>query len=103
PLRIPLCLPAPLTRPLWIDGDPADLGPVVSSVVVRLLTARPDTLLHLVDPGRTLPALEPLTAARLAGPPVHDRSRVPARLRGLADAADLDTLARQVDAETASP
>ncbi|MGU3582007.1 TerD family protein [Rhodococcus sp. C26F] len=103
PLRIPLCLPAPLTRPLWIDGDPADLGPVVSSVVVRLLTARPDTLLHLVDPGRTLPALETLTAGRLAGPPVHDRSQVPAKLQGLADAADLDALSRQVDADTASP
>ena len=97
PLRIPLCLPAPLVRPLWLEGEPVELRPVVSSLIVRLLAARPGTLLHLVDPGRTLPELETLTAARFAGPPVHDRAQVPAKLRGLADAADLDALAHQVD------
>ncbi|MBS9374751.1 TerD family protein [Rhodococcus sp. B50] len=100
PLRIPLCLPAPLLRPLWIEGEPAELGPVVSSLVVRLLAAQLGTLVHLVDPGRTLPELEALTAARFAGPPVHDRAQVPAKLRGLADAADLDALAQQVDGST---
>ncbi|WP_455900954.1 TerD family protein [Rhodococcus gordoniae] len=96
-LHIPLCLPAPLVRPLWLEGEPTELAPVVSSLVVRLLAARPGTLLHLVDPGRTLPELEPLTAARFAGPPVHERAQVPAKLRGLADAAELDALAQQVD------
>ncbi|MEU5841419.1 TerD family protein [Rhodococcus sp. NPDC047139] len=96
-LRIPFGLPAPLSRPLWVEGDPAELGPVVSSLVVRLLAARPGTLVHLVDPGRSLAELEALTAARFAGPPVHDRAQVPAKLRGLADALDLDVLAQQVD------
>src|SRR5690606_35676968 len=31
-LRIPLCLPAPLVRPLWLEGEPAELGPLVSSL-----------------------------------------------------------------------
>jgi len=101
-LRIPFALPAPLIRPLWVGGEPAELGPVVSSLVVRLLAARPGTLLHLVDPGRNLPELESLTAPRFAGPPVHDRAQVAARLRGLADAAELDALAQQVDEGTST-
>jgi len=102
-LRIPLCLPAPLIRPLWLEGDPAELGPVVSALTVRLLAACPGTLLHLIDPARSLPGLTSLTAPLLAGPPVLDSEHVAARLRGLAEAADLDALAQQIESESGSP
>lgn len=92
-IRVPLCMPVPLDGPLWLDGDLGAQDPVASALVLRLLVAQPGTLLHLVDPARCLPELAALAAPLLAGPPVHDRSLVTARLTGLADAADLGALA----------
>lgn len=99
-IRIPLCLPVPFDRPLWIDDVSGDEGASVSAIVVRLLAARPGTLLHVVDPGRCLSGLTRLAAAVSAGPPVDDPGLVTAKLTGLADAFELDVLARRTGAET---
>src|ERR1700752_799556 len=54
PLAVPLCLSAPLRRPLWIDTiDPGAVTPVVTSVMLRLVAGavQPQATPHVIDVG----------------------------------------------------
>lgn len=105
PVRVPFCVPLPLDRPLWVNGDADDAAPVASALALRLLASRPGSLLDVVDPAGALRQLCELAAPVLAGPPVLDVSGVAAKLKGLAEAAELDSLAVSagVDAHRREP
>ncbi|WP_062981712.1 TerD family protein [Nocardia anaemiae] len=96
PLRIPYCVPVPLTRPLWIDTESsAAATPVVGAVLARLLAADPGrrTLVDMIDlTGAFSQLVGPLTPV-LNGPPVTDFGDISARLQTLVEAADLAELA----------
>ncbi|MEV1133936.1 TerD family protein [Rhodococcus coprophilus] len=102
-LRLPLCVPLPLGRPLWIDGETAVAGAVASSLALRLLSARPGSRLDIIDPSGSLRALGELARPMLAGPPIHDVAGVAPKLKGLAEAADLTGLALSSGADTRRP
>ncbi|MGC5163546.1 TerD family protein [Rhodococcus sp. DT1] len=102
-LRLPMCVPLPLGRPLWIDGEAAIAGAVASSLALRLLSARPGSRLDIIDPSGSLLALSELARPMLAGPPIHDIAGVAPKLKGLAEAADLTGLALSSGAETLRP
>ncbi|MEV5836701.1 TerD family protein [Nocardia sp. NPDC052112] len=96
PLRIPYCVPVPLTRPLWIDTESsAAATPVVGAVLARLLAADPGrrTLVDMIDlTGAFSQLVGPLTPV-LNGPPITDFGDISARLQTLVEAADLAELA----------
>ncbi|WP_063042665.1 TerD family protein [Nocardia pseudovaccinii] len=96
PLRIPYCVPVPLTRPLWIDTEStAAATPVVGAVLARLLAADPGrrTLVDMIDlTGAFSQLVGPLTPV-LNGPPITDFGDISARLQILVEAADLADLA----------
>lgn len=100
PLQVPICTAAPLRRPLWFDVESAPHAwPAVAAAIMRLLTAAPGPhpTLDIIDVGGTLqPVYQPLTA-HLVRPIVSDIGNVAARLRTLAEHADLTALRRQVD------
>ncbi|MEE2060127.1 TerD family protein [Rhodococcus artemisiae] len=97
PLRVPLCVPLPLHRPLWIDGDDSATQQVVTALALRLLAAQSGSRIDIVDPAGTLAELRQLTTPVFAGPPVLDIGGVAAKLKGLADSADLTSLALSTD------
>ncbi len=103
PLRVPLCVPLPLGRPLWIDGEADVAGAVASSLAVRLLSARPGSRLDIIDPSGSLLGLSELARPMLAGPPIHDVTGVTPKLKGLAEAADLTGLALRAGTDTSGP
>jgi hypothetical protein len=103
PLRVPFCIPLPMSRPLWIDGDDAAARQVVTALVLRLLAAQPGTRLDLVDPGGAFVELGELTAPVFAGPPVLDVGGVAPKLKGLADWAELEVLAVSTDFDSPRP
>ncbi|WP_433196797.1 TerD family protein [Nocardia sp. CA-107356] len=96
PLRIPYCVPVPLTRPLWIDTETtAAATPIVGAVLARLLAADPGrrTLVDMIDlTGAFGQLVGPLTPV-LNGPPITDFGEISARLQTLVDAAELAELA----------
>lgn len=96
PLRIPYCVPVPLTRPLWIDTETtAAATPVVGALLARLLAADPGrrTLVDMIDlTGAFAQLVGPLTPV-LNGPPITDFGEISARLQALVDAAELAELA----------
>ncbi|QIS16730.1 TerD family protein [Nocardia arthritidis] len=95
-LRVPYCVPVPLTRPLWIDSESsAAVAPVVGALLARLLAATPDrrTLLDIVDLSRAFTGLTELLAPALNGPPITEFGDISPRLQALADAAELAELA----------
>ncbi|MEV4126547.1 TerD family protein [Nocardia sp. NPDC049707] len=96
PLRIPYCVPVPLTRPLWIDTESsAAATPVVGAVLARLLAADPGrrTLVDMIDlTGAFSQLVGPLTPV-LNGPPITDFGDISPRLQTLVEAADLAELA----------
>lgn len=102
-LQVPLCVPLPMHRPLWIDAGDSEIQQdsatqqVVTALALRLLAARPGARVDIVDPARALVELRELAAPVLAGPPVLDIGGVAAKLKGLADSADLTTLAMSTD------
>jgi stress response protein SCP2 len=103
PLRVPLCVPLPIRRPLWIDSRDSEIQQdsatqqVVTALTLRLLAAQPGTRIDIVDPTGSLTELRTLTTPVLAGPPVLDTSGVAPKLKGLADSAELTTLAMSTD------
>lgn len=103
PLRVPLCVPLPMRRPLWIDSRDSEMQQdsatqqVVTALALRLLAAQPGTRIDIVDPSGALTELRSLTTPVFAGPPVLDTSGVSAKLKGLADSAELTTLAMSTD------
>ncbi len=96
PLRIPYCVPVPLTRPLWIDTESsAAATSVVGAVLARLLAADPGrrTRVDMIDlTGAFSQLVGPLTSV-LNGPPITDFGDISARLQTLVEAADLAELA----------
>ncbi|TCN45128.1 stress response protein SCP2 [Rhodococcus sp. SMB37] len=96
-LQVPLCVPLPMRRPLWIDGDDSATQQVVTALALRLLAAQPGARIDIVDTAGALLELRALTAPVLAGPPVLDIGGVASKLKGLADSADLATLAMSTD------
>ncbi|MFX0573599.1 TerD family protein [Nocardia nepalensis] len=96
PLRIPYCVPVPLTRPLWIDTEStAAATPIVGALLARLLAADPGrrTLVDMIDlTGAFGQLVGPLTPV-LNGPPITDFAEISPRLQALVDAAELAELA----------
>lgn len=103
PLRVPLCVPLPLGRPLWVDGDDTAAAGIVASVALRLISARPGTRIDIIDPSGSLLALSALVGPMLAGPPIHDIAGVAPKLKGLAEASDLTDLALSTGTDAAEP
>ncbi|WP_254191061.1 TerD family protein [Nocardia noduli] len=96
PLRVPYCVPVPLTRPLWIDTESsAAVVPVVGALLARLLVADPGrrTSMDVIDlTGAFAGLLTPLSSV-LNGPVVTDHADISPRLQALADAAELAEMA----------
>ncbi|WP_239476772.1 TerD family protein [Nocardia arizonensis] len=96
PLRVPYCVPVPMTRPLWIDTDTsAAVVPVVGALLARLLVADPArrTRMDVIDlTGAFTSLLAPLGAV-LNGPVVTDHADISPRLQALVDAAEIAEIA----------
>jgi len=102
-LRIPYCVPIPLTRPLWIDTEvPAAAAPVVGALLARLLAVDPrkPTRIDVIDLTGAYTGLLSALAPVLAGPPITDHTVISGRLRTLAQAAELAEMAYQGGAFT---
>lgn len=105
-LRIPYCVPVPLTRPLWIDTEVSvAVVPVIGALLARLLAADPHrrTRVDVIDlTGAFTGLLAPL-APVLDGPPITDHGAISARLQALVEAAELAEMAYQAGDYTAPP
>lgn len=102
-LRIPLCVRLPLDRPLWVIGGEEPAHRSVTALALRLLAAQPGARLDVLDPAGALTALRAAAAPVFAGPPVLDVRGISAKLKGLADSADLDALAATADPGASGP
>ncbi|MFI9507135.1 TerD family protein [Nocardia sp. NPDC052566] len=102
-LRVPYCVPIPLTRPLWIDTETsAAAAPVVGALLARLIAAAPDrhTVIDMIDLTRSFTGFAGLLTPMLYGPPITDHSDISARLQALVDAAELAEIAYNSNAFT---
>ncbi|MEV0294377.1 TerD family protein [Nocardia sp. NPDC050710] len=96
PLRVPYCVPVPLTRPLWIDTEHSSaVVPVVGALLARLLVADPGrrTSIDVIDLTGAFGGLLAPLATVLNGPVVTDHADISPRLQALADAAELAEMA----------
>ncbi|WP_194816495.1 TerD family protein [Nocardia sp. XZ_19_385] len=96
PLRIPYCVPVPLTRPLWIDTEhSAAVVPVVGALLARLRAADPTRRcrLDVIDLSGAFTGLIAPLLPLLNGPVVTDHSEISARIKALADQAELAEMA----------
>ena len=102
PLAVPLCVPAPLQRPLWLEfAESTAAITVVTSLVLRLLAAawHPAPTLDVIDlAGGLRPFWQPL-ADRMVRPVVNDPSGIAPRLRELVMAADLADMRAEVEGQ----
>ncbi|MCQ4121199.1 TerD family protein [Rhodococcus tibetensis] len=94
-LRVPFCVHYPLSRPLWILGDPAEAAPVVAALAVRMLVASSaaTSTLEVVDLSGSLRAITEPLAALLSAPVVNAASDIAARLTALSESVDLAEMA----------
>ncbi|NEW54055.1 TerD family protein [Nocardia cyriacigeorgica] len=102
-LRIPYCVPVPLNRPLWIDTESSSaVAPVVGALLARLVAAAPQrrTVVDVIDLTGAFTGLTDLLAPVLGGPPITDHTEISARLKTLADAAELAEMAYNSGAGT---
>ncbi|MET7770339.1 TerD family protein [Nocardia sp. NPDC005366] len=96
PLRVPYCVPVPLTRPLWIDTESsAAVVPVVGALLARLLVADASrrTRMDVIDLSGAFAGLLTPLAPVLNGSVVTDHADISPRLQALADAAELAEMA----------
>ncbi|WP_280468850.1 TerD family protein [Nocardia cyriacigeorgica] len=103
PLRIPYCVPVPLNRPLWIDTESSSaVAPVVGALLARLVAAAPQrrTVVDVIDLTGAFAGLTDLLVPVLGGPPITDHTEISARLKTLADAAELAEMAYNSGAGT---
>lgn len=103
-LRVPYCVPVPLNRPLWIDTEStAAVTPVVGALLARLLAAAPGrrTVVDMIDLTGAFRELAGLLTPVLHGSPITDHADISARLKTLADAAELAELAYDAGQATA--
>ncbi len=103
PLRIPYCVPVPLNRPLWIDTESsAAVAPIVGALLARLVAAAPQrtTVVDVIDLTSAFTGLTALLAPVLGGPPITHHTDISARLKTLADAAELAEMAYSSGAGT---
>ncbi|MFE3441559.1 TerD family protein [Nocardia sp. NPDC059180] len=102
-LRIPYSVPVPLNRPLWIDTESSSaVAPVVGALLARLVAAAPQrrTVVDVIDLTGAFTGLTDLLAPVLGGPPITDHTEISARLKTLADAAELAEMAYNSGAGT---
>ncbi|GAB2649156.1 TerD family protein [Nocardia goodfellowii] len=100
PLRIPYCVPVPLTRPLWIDTErSAAVVPVVGALLARLRAADPTRRcrLDVIDLSGAFTGLIAPLLPLLNGPVVTDHSEISPRIKALADQAELAEMAYNSD------
>lgn len=103
PLRIPYCVPVPLNRPLWIDSESsAAVAPIVGALLARLVAAAPQrtTVVDIIDLTSAFTGLTGLLGPVLGGPPITHHTDISARLKTLADAAELAEMAYNSGAGT---
>lgn len=96
PLRIPYCVPVPLTRPLWIDTErSAAVVPVVGALLARLLASDPGrrTRIDVIDLTGSFSGLLAPLGPVLNGPPITEHGDISPRLQALVDAAELAEMA----------
>ncbi|MEU8895358.1 TerD family protein [Nocardia sp. NPDC048505] len=96
PLRIPYCVPIPLTRPLWIDTEySAAVVPVVGALLARLRAADPTRRVRLdvIDLSGAFTGLIAPLLPLLNGPVVTDHNEISVRIKALADQAELAEMA----------
>ncbi|TDO17712.1 stress response protein SCP2 [Mycobacterium sp. BK086] len=100
-LTIPMCLQAPMRRPVWIDTrEPAAAAPVLASLLTRLLAAAPhdNTAIDIIDLADTLGPLTEHLRAYLPRPAVTDHTDAAERLQHLVTRAELASLPDSDDA-----
>lgn len=99
PLQIPVCLPAPLHRPLWLDTDTGAQAsaPVLGALVLRLLAAARGTTMEVFDAGGSLDFLWDLLVAHMPRPAVTTSADLVGRLQQLVHDVDLDGLRHIAD------
>lgn len=102
-LALPLCLPLPLRRPLWVDTASSEAAaPVVSALVLRLLAATPvPPILDVVDLTGALEGLTSRVGPLTNGEVVRSHAEVSAKLAALVRAVDLAVLGAQSGLSTA--
>ncbi|RJO76884.1 transporter [Nocardia panacis] len=94
-LRVPYCVPVPLSRPLWVAAESAaTVAPVIGALLTRLVAATPDrrTVVDIVDPARACTGFLGLFTATLGGPPVTDRADIGELIDARAKAAEIAEL-----------
>lgn len=95
PLAIPLCLSAPIARPVWIDTrEPALAAPVLASILTRLLatTPRAHASIDIIDLSEALCPLANHLKPHMPRPTVTVHSDVGPRLQSLVNLAELSSL-----------
>lgn len=95
-LRIPYCVPVPLTRPLWVDTQSsAAVAPVIGALLARLLRAAPGrrTVVDIIDLTGAFGGFTGMLAPVLAGPPINDHADISPRLQQLVETAELAEMA----------
>ena len=108
PLKIPFCVRLPLTRPLWIDTEsPSAASPVVSSIVLRLLSASsPAPSFAAVDLTGSLDAITGPLGRLMTGPVIRNHADISTRLETITNDVELEEMAasdRGVPPEGAGP
>jgi stress response protein SCP2 len=94
-LRIPFCVRLPLTRPLWIDTEsPSAASPVVSSIVLRLLSASsPTPSFDAVDLTGSLDSITGPLRRLMTGPVIRNHAEISARLEIITNEVELEEMA----------
>jgi hypothetical protein len=95
PLTIPLCILAPMRRPVWIDTrEPAAAIPVLASMLTRLLAAAPhlNTEIDIIDLADVLGPLTGHLRAYMPRPTVTAHTEAGERLQHLIARAELASL-----------
>ncbi|WP_137876649.1 TerD family protein [Rhodococcus sp. Q] len=92
-LRIPVCLPLPLMRPLRIMGpDTPATAAVTTAAVIRMLSADPNLHLDVVDLSGTLHGLTGGLARRRGGTAITQADHIHTHLESRIASAELATL-----------
>nr|WP_276509209.1 TerD family protein [Pseudoclavibacter chungangensis] len=99
-LRVPLCVYAPMIRPLWLDGPSNMVAPAAIAVVLRLLALDPAARVEIVDPRGELTELAQACGPLLAASPAVLREDIAARIANIVDRADRTLMSIRAGVET---
>ncbi|MFN8090520.1 MAG: TerD family protein [Mycobacterium sp.] len=92
PLTIPVCVPSPLRRPIWVDANDSRAAlSAVTALVLRLLAASPHPApsLDVIDLAGGLRPMWESLAGRMIRPVVSDPADIAPRLKELVTATDI--------------